>query len=143
MKTYTYLPNADVFKAKSKKAIATYLKNNTRGFENDTIKQFMKGYSDRSALLGRSIRFDKEENFINDLFKSGDLIEGNVVEKVKKAFQFKKKLKELDEADDKRFTQLPIARKKQVIKAQADRRAKRRAEGSLPKTYLGGVKKKK
>lgn len=141
MKTYTYLPNADVFQAKSRKAIATYLKNNTRGFENDTIKEFMKGYSDRSALLGRSIRFDKEENFINDLFKSGDLIEGNAVEKFKSAFERKKKAKEFDERIEQQDAEL--SRKvptKKVIESRLHamiRREKRRNEGRLPKTYKG------
>lgn len=165
MKTYTYIPTADVFRAKSKKSIATYLKNNTRGFENDTMKDFMKGYSDRSALLGRSIRFDKEENFINDLFKNGDIIEGNAVEKIRSSFGRKKKAssslekgiggrrsiekkvdtiklnRKIDELADKRdeemFKNMTNEQKKYWLKILSERRDKGKNEGRLPKTYKG------
>lgn len=81
MKTYTYIPTGDVFQTKSVKAIVTYLRKNSRFFVDETDKEYMKGYSNRGSLLGQSIRFDKEENFVSDLMKLGQIKEGDVLPK--------------------------------------------------------------
>jgi hypothetical protein len=156
MKTYTYIPTGDVFQTKSIKAIVTYLRKNSRFFVNETDKEYMKGYSNRGSLLGQSIRFDKEVNFVSDLMKAGQLKEGNVlpkggraikgskagiggrvsidkkVDQVKARREMEKRFDKQDEALSKK-----LSSKKEIEYRLLDmqRREKRRNEGLLPKTF--------
>jgi hypothetical protein len=158
MKTYTYIPTGDVFKTKSVKAIVTYLRKNSRFFVDETDKEYMKGYSNRGSLLGQSIRFDKEANFVSDLMKLGQIKEGNVlpkggramkgstkgiggrktidkkVEAIQKKREFEAKLDRMDAEQDAKLT--PEQRKKYRL-LEMQRREARRNAGTLPKTYKG------
>lgn len=158
MKTYTYIPTGDVFQTKSIKAIVTYLRKNSRFFVNETDKEYMKGYSNRGSLLGQSIRFDKEVNFVSDLMKVGQLKEGNVLPKGGKAIKGSKagiggrvsidkkveritKMRELDKRFDERDAEMtksgkiPIKKEIDYRLLAMQRREKRRNEGLIPKNF--------
>ena len=162
MKTYTYIPTGDVFKTKSVKAIVTYLRKNSRFFVDETDKEYMKGYSNRGSLLGQSIRFDKEENFVSDLMALGQIKEGNVLpkggratkgsakgiggrktieKKVEKIKENRALFERLDKADEKMKAKIPIKKEIEYRLLSMQRREKRRNEGLLPKNYSEMVEK--
>ena len=94
METYTYIPTAVVFNVKSKTGIVTEIRKGSIFFVDQTNKEYMKGYSNRSSLLGEAIRFDNEKNFVDDLIKIGHIKSGNTLKKVsntRKSLKSKKK----------------------------------------------------